>query len=149
MKNKIFLALLIQLICLTGFSQTVVWHNVVGGNSEEYGNAIALDNAGNVITTGNFRTTCYGSTFALVSQGNTDIFIQKLSADGAFLWVKQLGGANSDSGHTITTDSVGNIYVAGTFLGTINFGSGTLSSSTGSSNFFLLKLSPTGDSTLR
>lgn len=145
MKNKIFLALLIQLICLTGFSQTVVWHNVVGGNSEEYGNAIALDNAGNVITTGNFRTTCYGSTFALVSQGNTDIFIQKLSADGAFLWVKQLGGANSDSGHTITTDSAGNIYVAGTFLGTINFGSGTLNSSTSSSNFFLIKVSPTGD----
>ena len=78
MKNRIYVALVvIQLVITTGFSQDMVWHNVIAGQSEEYGNAIAIDNLGNVITTGSFRTICYGDGFALSSYGNSDIFLQK------------------------------------------------------------------------
>jgi hypothetical protein len=146
MKNRTYVALVvIQLVITTGFSQDMVWHNVIAGQSEEYGNAIAIDNLGNVITTGSFRTICYGDGFALSSYGNSDIFLQKLSPNGAVIWVTQFGGVNSDIGHTVVTDSLGNIYVAGTFLGTVFFGTASLSSGTSSSNFFLLKLNPAGE----
>lgn len=144
MKNRLYLTLLlIHLGASNVFAQTMVWSNVIAGQSEEYGNAIAIDHLGNVVTTGSFRTICYGSGFALSSYGQSDIFVQKLSPDGAVVWVTQFGGVNTDIGHSLVTDSLGNIYIAGTFIGTVFFGNESLNS--GSGNFFLLKLNPDGE----
>ncbi len=143
MKNRLYLTvLLIHLAFSNGFSQNMIWNNVIAGQSEEYGNAIAIDYLGNVVTTGSFRTICYGNGFALSSFGQTDIFVQKLSPNGAVVWVTQFGGINTDIGHSLVTDSLGNIYIAGTFTGTVFFGNASLNS--GSGNFFLLKLNPEG-----
>jgi hypothetical protein len=38
-----------------------------------------------------------------------------------FSWVKQLGGAGSDEGYSVTTDAAGNVYTTGTFSGTADF----------------------------
>ena len=102
MKNRLYLTvLLIHLAFSNGFSQNMIWNNVIAGQSEEYGNAIAIDYLGNVVTTGSFRTICYGNGFALSSFGQTDIFVQKLSPDGAVVWVTQFGGINTDIGHSL------------------------------------------------
>lgn len=126
------------------FSQSVVWTSVMGGQREEMGNSICLDLSGNIITTGSFQDICYGTNFALFSAGSNDIYVQKLSPTGTILWTNQYGGVNSDIGHSVITDSVGNIFVAGTFLGSVNFGINALSSGPTTGNFFVLKLDPNG-----
>ena len=126
------------------FSQVVEWSSVMGGQREDVGNSICLDPNGNVITTGSFQDICYGSNFALFSQGSNDIYVQKLSSTGAVLWTKQYGSINSDNGHSVITDSLGNIYVAGTFVGTVLFEQGSLSSGVTTGNYFVLKLDPNG-----
>ena len=133
------------------FSQNIVWSSVMGGQREEMGNSICLDANGNVITTGSFEDICYSNSTnsALISTGFTDVYVQKLSPNGTILWTKQYGGINSDSGHSVITDSDGNIFVAGTFLGTVNFGSSTLSSSINQQNFFVLKLDSNGNTVWR
>ena len=146
MKKLIFINLLFTLMCCPAqtFSQNIVWSSVMGGQREEVGNSICLDPNGNVITTGSFQDICYGSNFALFSQGSNDIYVQKLSSTGAVLWTKQYGSINSDNGHSVITDSLGNIYVAGTFVGTVLFEQGSLSSGVTTGNYFVLKLDPNG-----
>jgi hypothetical protein len=127
-------------------SQTIEWTRVLAGQQEEYGNAICIDNNNNVINTGSFQGICYGGTFALACLGSTDIFIEKLSPTGAVLWTRQYGGSGADNGFSVVTDSENNIYLAGIFTGTINFGNGTLTSTSSSttSNFFVIKLDSNG-----
>lgn len=144
MKNSILLSLLF-LVSFHSISQNVIWSNVIGGQKEEYGNSIAIDPSGNIITTGCFTSNIvYGSNFAIVNAGLYDAFIQKLSSNGNVLWVRWYGGPNEDLGHSVATDSAGNIYMLGTFQGTVAFGIQNLSSGI-SKNYFLLKIDPDGN----
>jgi hypothetical protein len=58
-------------------------------------------------------------------------------------WVLGFGSAGGDAGQTVAVDGSGNIVVAGYFQGTVNFGSGTLTSA-GGYDLFLAKYSATG-----
>ena len=70
-------------------------HSIDAGVSSD------TDASGNVYTTGNFGGTVDfdpgTGTANLTSNGFDDIFIQKLDANGNFLWVKQMGGTSNDS----------------------------------------------------
>ena len=64
-------------------SGNFVWAGQLGGSGNDRGNAIAVDNAHNILTTGLFSGVCDfdpGSAgFNLISTGFNDIFIHKLS----------------------------------------------------------------------
>ncbi len=144
-----------------GHAQGVVfeWAKKMGSGStvagifseEEQGNAIAVDKEGNVYTTGTFRETADfdpgPATFNLTAAGDRDIFVSKLDATGALVWALRLGGAGNDEGLTITTDTLGNVYLAGKFEGTVDFDPGpgvTSFVSMGMHDIFLLKLDASG-----
>ncbi len=66
-----------------------------------------------------------------------------------WLWAVQAGGptggwGNYDDGTSIATDSQGNQYVTGYFMGTSTFGSQTLTAG-GSTDLFVAKLDPNGN----
>ena len=144
----------------TAWGKTVGTTNE-GCNSGETGRSIATDNAGNIYTTGEivnqvFNNTnvcndiCPNSTFKSI----TCPIVIKYNAAGQKVWevrfpsTSAVAGTscwyNHPGGTDIRTDGT-NIYVAGYFYGTTNFGNGTLS--TGSetiSNIFLVKLNTNG-----
>jgi len=67
-----------------------------------------------------------------------------------FEWVKQMGGYLTNTGRSITTDAVGNVYTTGWFNGTADFdpgvGTANLSSaSTGYYDIFIQKLNSNGN----
>lgn len=134
-------------------SQTVFfsWADQFGGTGYDYGSAMAVDNLGNVYTTGAFRNTVDfdpgSGTTNLVSSGVEDCFVQKTDANGQLVWAVRIGSTGSDIGNEISIDANGYVYVVGSFEGTVDFnpGSGTsnLTSQTGSSSF-VLKLTPSG-----
>jgi hypothetical protein len=72
----------------------------------------------------------------------SDIFILKLSADGAHLWSKTIGAGSGDAGAAISIDPRGDVLVAGTFgpdvRGGVDFGGGRLPSA-GWGDIFLAK----------
>ncbi len=125
--------------------------NLGGGNNTA--KDIAVDDAGNVYVTGYFTDTVDfdpgPDTFALVSRGDKDVFVQKLSPTGDLIWVKQMGGANADEGLAIAVDPAGNVYTAGTFRGVVDFNPGTgtnnQSSNSGSQDAFVQKLNAAGN----
>lgn len=129
-----------------------LWVKQMGGTLLEVGNAIATDNSGNIYSTGMFRSTVDFDPGVgisnLSSYGYTDTYIQKLDSNGNLIWVKQIGGSLSDSGQGITTDNMGNVFIAGSFQGTVDFdpGIGTSNiSSNGMTDFFIQKLDANGN----
>ncbi len=129
-----------------------LWAKSMGGSSYDYGMSIAVDVLGNVYTTGFFQDTVDfdpgSGTQSLTSAGGTDIFIQKLDANGDFLWAKSMGGSYYDFGYSITVDASGNVYLTGYFNDTVDFdpGSGTYDlTSSGGTDIFIQKLDANGN----
>jgi hypothetical protein len=126
-----------------------VWSKTVGGYGYDQGNAIAADPAGGVLVTGYIGKGTMGDIGvnfgggALFSAGGSDAFIVKYSATGQHVWSKRFGSTGSDVGMAVGADPSGNVYVAGTFEGTVDFGSGPVTSS-GLRDIFLLKLTSAG-----
>jgi hypothetical protein len=119
---------------------------------------VAIDAAGNTYLTGYF----YGSTDfdparahpgdadLLASRGGGDAFVAKYAPDNALVWARRMGGtyANPDGGDIdtgleITLDGNGNVYIAGSFQGTADFGSVSLTSA-GGGDAFVVKLNANG-----
>ncbi len=132
---------------------------VIGaGSVGAFATAIAVDGSGNVYTTGSFAGTGNFSGGSAIedltsSSSGSDInaFVLKMSSSGQYDFADILGSGSSDAeGNGIALDHSGNIYVAGTFVGTGNFnpGSGTanLTSSSGGTdtNTFVSKLNSSG-----
>ncbi len=123
-----------------------------GGFVRAYG--IACDNSGNVYTTGKFTTTADfdpgpGIYNLVVSGGGRAGFVSKLNSSGNFVWAQKIGGNAYDSyAHSISVDSLHNVYTTGSFNGTIDFDSGpgydTLSWY-GGEETFILKLDSIGN----
>lgn len=119
------------------------------------GAAIAVDAAGNVYTTGDFRKSVdfdpgMGTTVltAAGTDGAGDVFIQKLDVDGNLVWVRQVGGSGYDTGYSIAVDPDGNVYTTGYFRGQMDIdpGPGTVNVfMNGISDIFILKLNASGD----
>jgi hypothetical protein len=139
--------IILLLLCSTGFAQSYQWVSGDGGASAGRGLGVAIDNSGNVYTTGSFRATITIGTTTLTSQGVDDIFLAKYAADGTCLWAKQFGGASIDVGYDVVTDASGNVYVGGSFRQTAQFGSFTLDATGpyGDYDAFLLKVDPQGN----
>ncbi|MBA5630581.1 SBBP repeat-containing protein [Moheibacter lacus] len=133
-------------------AQDFEWAHTFGGTISDNGNAIAVDISGNVYTTGAFYETIDldpGSGMEnQTSLGMRDVFIQKLDADGNFLWGKAFGGTSTDSSYSIDIDPSGNVYVTGFFQETVDFDPGvgvSNLSSEGSWDIFILKLDTNGN----
>jgi hypothetical protein len=116
---------------------------------------IAVDGSGNTYITGVFEgSTTFGSgetlETTLTSDGDSDIFIAKYTADGDLIWARRAGGVQGDEGRSIAVDSSGNVYITGIiFRVSATFGPGeageTTLTSHGKSDIFVAKYTSDGD----
>ena len=125
-----------------------LWSTYLGGSSSDYGAGIAIDASGNVLVTGNTRSSGWtsGGFDTTYSGGDGgDAFAAKLSPTGGHLWSTYLGGSNGDSGLGIAVDASGNVLVTGetSSSGWTSGGFDTMYNG-GSYDAFVAKLSPTG-----
>ncbi len=116
-----------------------LWATKAGGNYQDNGLGIAIDNDYNCYVTGQFLATVSFGSYSLTSSGLEDIFIAKIDTNGNWVWVTKAGGSSGDSGYGITTDNGGNSYVTGIFQDTASFGSYSLTSS-GNWDIYVVKL---------
>ncbi len=93
----------------------------LGGTSDDYGNALAVDSSGNVYLTGYTRSVDFPVVGAYQGQcgggcagGTTDAFVTKINSSGtALIYSTYLGGSGDDYGNGIALDSSGNAYIVG------------------------------------
>lgn len=132
-------------------SGNFIWAKAMAGWGS--GRSIAVDSEGNVYATGLFLDAVDFDpglgVFNLMAVGTfADVFISKLDVNGNFVWARAIGGVAADIGSSLTLDGVGNVYITGRFLGTVDFdpGGGVFSiTSFGLSDIFVLKLAVNGN----
>jgi len=120
------------------------WVIKCGGSKDESGSDMSIDSSGNVYFSGFFCNVGYFGDEILTSVGSADGFIAKLDTNGSWLWVNQVGGIGYVDCYTIITDSVGNIFVSGSFGDTTLIG-GTEFTSYGLSDIFIARLDSDGN----
>lgn len=105
----------------------LVWARSMGGIVNDDGFGIAVDVSGNVYTAGYFQSIVDfdpgPGTTNLTALGE-DIFIQKLTASGDMVWVKQIGGVNPDQALDLNISASGYLYVTGFFTSVVDFDPG-------------------------
>lgn len=129
-----------------GASPGTQWIKSFGGQYQD-AYAIAADSSGNVVVTGCLHGTLdFGDGYILSSSEEEpyQIYVVKLSGDGAVIWARSFPSANSAYGLAAAIDSSGNIVIAGAFEASLDLGGGSLTSA-GSSDAFVLKLDPQGE----
>jgi len=129
-----------------------IWAQKMGGSASESGESLKIDASGAVYVTGYFSgMTDFDpgvSTSNLISAGNDDIFLLKLNSNGSLAWVKQIGGTSFDSGKSIALDITGNVYLTGSFIGSVDFNHGSavkIFTSLGSTDIFVSKFDSEGN----
>ena len=115
-----------------------------GGTGSDQGYALCTDNEDNICWTGIFQDTLVIDGSEIVSQGEFDMFIAKLSNDGELLWINTAGGPEEALGLALSTDKYDNIFITGSFEDTATF-AGTTISSMGNQDIFLVKYSSSGE----
>ena len=102
-----------------------IWAKSIEGTNDIYYSSLDSDISNNIYLTGAFDGTADFdpsiNTHFISSNGRSDIFIQKLNANGDFTWAKNIGGLYWDRGSSIRLNQDNDIYVAGTVMGDIDF----------------------------
>ena len=114
---------------------------------------ITTDLTGNVYIAGIYDGTVDfdpgPGVFNLISNAASNIFIEKLDANGNFIWVKSIAGeVGPDSHKHLSADASGNVYFTGFYQDTIDIdpGNGVFNLiSNGLHDVFILKLDISGN----
>ncbi len=123
----------------------------LGGNSDEFGSAVAVDSSGAAYVTGRTDSTDYCAVASCSIEpdpgdGSTDAFVSKLTPAGnALAYSTYLGGDSFDFGYGIAVDTAGAAYVTGD-TGSADFNSvGAIEGDSANFDGFISKLTPAGN----
>jgi PKD repeat protein len=133
------------------------WSTYFGGNKQEYGKGIGVDNSGNVIITGYTYSDSTGIATSGAYQTSLgggydspyDGFLAKFTASGGLAWSTYFGGDGYDYGNALALDKKDNIYVTGStdHSSSLATSGAYKSSNNGFADAFILRFSPSGSLT--
>ena len=134
---------------LSPAGNALVYSTFLGRSGDDWGNNIAVDQAGSAYVTGMTKSSDFPTQNPYDGSWNgyRDVFVTKLSPTGnALVYSSFLGGSSDDFGGGIAVDQAGSAYVTGmtksSDFPTQNPYDGSLG---GSYDVFLTKLSPAGN----
>lgn len=131
----------------------LVWAKQFGGDDDDMGSSIAIDNVGNIYLTGYIGDTVDmdpgSGIFNFYCIGNRSAYVLKLNNAGNFIWAKQMSSAWESIGYSIQVDDAYNVYTSGRFHDTTDFdpGAGTfyLTTPINDVDVFVSKLNASGN----
>jgi uncharacterized repeat protein (TIGR01451 family) len=142
MKQRLQISALLLSMMLMGqfaFSQAgIEWQRLLGGSAEEKTSRIVQTADSGFIAIG----YTFSSDFDIIgAHGNADIWVTKLSKNGALEWAKTFGGSNADLGTSICQTQDGN-YV---FTGMSKSNDGDVTLNRGNEDFWVVKIDAIGN----
>lgn len=121
----------------------LIWIRTAGGAGYDYGHGIVLDSKGDLVVCGSVTGESHFEDTVTQSGGKRrSVFAAKYSPEGELRWVTTSTGDFSGSGHGVSVDRDGNLYLGGSGNGSGHIGEIALDGKTGAT--LVLKLSPAG-----
>ena len=114
-------------------SGNVIWTRQLGTSANDFMRGVAVDNAGNILLSGQTRGVFEGS-----NAGGDDVFLQKLDPDGELIWTRQFGTPAADLARGVAVDSSANVLVIGNTTGDLG------AANAGDSDVFIRKYDADG-----
>lgn len=101
---------------LKGTSSAILWGRSLEGGASDLANGITVGPQGDVFLTGSFFSPFLTSgPDTLWGKGSSDIFTIAYTSAGTVKWLRGAGGQFNDSGHAVSADQSGNVFITGTF----------------------------------
>jgi Beta-propeller repeat len=119
----------------------LLWLRQFGTTGTESAYGVAVDGVGNAYVVGSTTDDLDGAGSGVYG-GVADAFVIKYDADGAQVWIRQLGDAGYEEARGVAVDGSDNVYVTGYTSGDID-GAGALTSA-GGVDVFLAKYNASG-----
>jgi hypothetical protein len=139
-----------------GFNGFGQWATRISGLGNESGIDVVTDKSNNMYITGQygnspitlFDTNGNGGA-TLGNSGYGNVFIAKYDNSGYVQWATYIGGTGNNSGYSIASDSLNNVYVTGFYnnyitLYNVNGNNGATLINSGDRDTFIAKYSDTG-----
>jgi hypothetical protein len=115
------------------------------GDADQRALATAFDGAGNLLVAGEYQGNLGIGGQILSAPDKKNLFVAKFDTAGAPVWAFGFGSSSQEQNATaVAGDAQGNVYLAGRFMGDLNFGTGTLSAGSSTSDVFIAKFDPSG-----
>lgn len=122
----------------------LLWAKRWGDSNDQSGGAMAIDSAGNILLAGGFNGTLdFGNSYSVSSVGSADIYVVKLNPDGDPMWIHRFGDNKGQSAYDVAVNKLGDLFLVGTFSGTMNLGDGNVTSA-GLGDAYIAKYAATG-----
>ncbi len=112
-----------------------LWTRQIGTPDEDFGNAVAVDAAGNAYVTGSTN----GSVDGNANIGGTDIILIKYNSSGVRQWTRQIGTTLDDNGLALAIDRSGYVYITGSTKGSLDG-----NTNAGGKDYFVIKYNSEG-----
>ena len=93
-----------------------LWVVPAGGHGLDQSNSVAADKGGCVVA-GYFQKTATMGAHKLVSRGQKDILVARVTAAGKVKWVLSAGGPGDDEAHGVAVGSGGDAWITGEVWG--------------------------------
>jgi hypothetical protein len=133
-----------------------VWSKRFGDAAVQTPTSIAANAAGTVVVAGEFDGAIDFGLGPLTGSGGplgSDGFVVSLDAAGAANWSRGFGNADANNANLLLTDTAGDVaidasgavWLVGWFHGTIDLGSGPITSQSAAQDALLVKFDPSGD----
>ena len=134
------------------------WSAALGGGTNNHANAVSVGSDGAIYIAGEFSgTTPFGTNatdgalVSLAASGGSDAFVARYSRSGLVDWVSAFGGSQStrEMAQAMAAGPFGELYIVGSFAGQGSFGMESLTSRSGSSDFFFAAINMTNGTVRR
>ena len=102
----------------------LIYSTYLGGSGGDYGQAVAVNTAGNAFVTGYTFSTNFPKAAALqgANAGSADAFVAKLNPSGsALVYSTYLGGTGVDRAFSLALDGSGDAFITGDTVSALNF----------------------------
>ena len=126
-------------------SGTFQWVITFGDTLNDLGRDVVVDSNDNVYMLGDYRGTVTFAGIGGLTATQADMFLLKVNSSGDSVWVYTATSISGDeSARAVAIDSSDNLYITGSFSGTMNFGDGNNVTATFSHDLFIVKLNSDG-----
>src|SRR3989338_4417177 len=126
--KRLVLVTFLNLIFIATYAQDFSWGKAVGSTGSDYASASCVDQYGNVFTVGTFVGTVDFNPGAgvnnITATGGDDGFLQKLDANGNFVFASNISGTGSERCRSVAVSPNGLIYIGVVFSGSVDFNTG-------------------------